>query len=104
MRDGWEAEAGKWAAFTRTPGHDSSQDDINLPALRELLPEPGHRTLDPGLRRPRPATPASRPGGAGRARGHTGPWPRGCGALAPPRPPGLRDDGRVALLPAEEPG
>ncbi len=21
MRDGWEGEAGKWAAFTRTPGH-----------------------------------------------------------------------------------
>src|SRR6266702_3035677 len=48
MRDGWEAEAGKWAAFTRTPGHDSSHEDINLPALRELLPEPGHRTLDLG--------------------------------------------------------
>jgi precorrin-6B methylase 2 len=48
MRDGWEAEAGKWAAFTRTPGHDSSHEDINLPALRELLPEPGQRTLDLG--------------------------------------------------------
>ena len=41
MRDGWEAEAGKWAEFARTPGHDSSHDDINLPALRDLLPEPG---------------------------------------------------------------
>jgi SAM-dependent methyltransferase len=48
MRDGWEAEAGKWAAFARTPGHDRSHEDINLPALRELLPEPGHRTLDLG--------------------------------------------------------
>ena len=48
MRDGWEAEAGKWAAFARTPGHDSSHDDINVPALLELLPEPGHRTLDLG--------------------------------------------------------
>jgi SAM-dependent methyltransferase len=48
MRDGWEAEAGKWAEFTRTPGHDSSHDDINLPALRDLLPEPGKRTLDLG--------------------------------------------------------
>jgi SAM-dependent methyltransferase len=48
MRDGWEGEAGKWAAFTRTPGHDSSHEDINLPALHELLPEPGHRTLDLG--------------------------------------------------------
>ena len=48
MRDGWEAEAPKWAEFTRTPGHDSSHQDINLPALRELLPEPGRRTLDLG--------------------------------------------------------
>ena len=48
MRDGWEAEAGKWAEFARTPGHDSSHDDINLPALRDLLPEPGKRTLDLG--------------------------------------------------------
>ena len=48
MRDGWEAEAGKWAAFARTPGHDSSHDGVNLPVLLELLPEPGHRTLDVG--------------------------------------------------------
>jgi len=48
MRDGWEAEAGKWAEFARTPGHDSSHDNINLPALRDLLPEPGKRTLDLG--------------------------------------------------------
>jgi SAM-dependent methyltransferase len=48
MRDGWEAEAGRWAAFARTPGHDSAHDDINLPALRELLPGPGGRTLDLG--------------------------------------------------------
>jgi SAM-dependent methyltransferase len=48
MRDGWEAEAVKWAEFARTPGHDSSHDDINLPALRDLLPETGKRTLDLG--------------------------------------------------------
>jgi len=48
MRDGWEAEAGKWAEFTRTPGHYSSHDSIDLPALRDLLPEPGNRTLDLG--------------------------------------------------------
>lgn len=46
MRDGWEAEAGNWAAFARAPGHDHSHDDINLPALRALLPAPGRRTLD----------------------------------------------------------
>ena len=48
MRDGWESEAGKWARFTRTPGRDSSHDEINLPALMDLLPEPGSRTLDLG--------------------------------------------------------
>jgi SAM-dependent methyltransferase len=48
MRDGWEANAGNWAEFTRTPGHDRSHDDINLPALGGLLPEPGKRTLDLG--------------------------------------------------------
>ena len=48
MRDGWEAEAGNWAEFTRTPGHDSPHSTINLPALLALLPEPGKRTLDLG--------------------------------------------------------
>jgi len=48
MRDGWEAEAGKWAAFARAPGHDSMHDEVNLPALRALLPAPGRATLDLG--------------------------------------------------------
>src|SRR5215472_9453791 len=48
MRDGWEAEARKWAAFARMPGHDWAHDDINLPALRELLPGPCGRALDLG--------------------------------------------------------
>jgi SAM-dependent methyltransferase len=46
MRDGWEAEAGKWAAFARTPGWDKTHEEVNLPALRALLPAPGRRTLD----------------------------------------------------------
>ncbi len=46
MRDGWEAEAGNWAAFAGTPGRDSSHEEVNLPALRALLPAPGRRTLD----------------------------------------------------------
>jgi SAM-dependent methyltransferase len=46
MRDGWEAEAGNWAAFAGVPGRDGSHEDINLPALRALLPAPGRRTLD----------------------------------------------------------
>lgn len=48
MREGWEAEAGHWATFARTPGRDRSHDDINLPALRELLPEPAGAALDLG--------------------------------------------------------
>jgi SAM-dependent methyltransferase len=48
MRDGWEAEAEKWATFAGTPGRDSSHENINLPALRALLPGPGRRTLDLG--------------------------------------------------------
>ena len=49
MRDGWEAEAGKWAEFARTPGHDSSHDDINLPALEAagLLTEAIRETRAP---------------------------------------------------------
>jgi SAM-dependent methyltransferase len=48
MRQGWESEAGNWARFARTPGHDHSHNDINLPALMELLPPPGSLTLDLG--------------------------------------------------------
>ncbi len=48
MRDGWEAEAENWARFARTPGLDHSHQDVNLPALRHLLPAAGRRTLDLG--------------------------------------------------------
>ena len=48
MRRAWESEAWNWARFARTPGHDHSHEDINLPALLELLPAPGSRTLDLG--------------------------------------------------------
>jgi SAM-dependent methyltransferase len=48
MRHGWEAEAANWAAFARTPGHDQTHRNINLPAFLRLLPEPepGASTLD----------------------------------------------------------
>jgi SAM-dependent methyltransferase len=46
MRQGWESEAGNWVAFARTPGHDHSHDQTNLPALMDLLPAPGRATLD----------------------------------------------------------
>lgn len=48
MRDGWESEASRWAEFARTPGHDRTHDEINLPALLGLLPGPGRDTLDLG--------------------------------------------------------
>jgi SAM-dependent methyltransferase len=48
MRDGWESEAGNWARFARTPGHDRAHDHINVPALLDLLPAPRSRTLDLG--------------------------------------------------------
>ena len=48
MREGWEAEAGNWATFARMPGHDHFHDEINLPALRNLLPGPSGSTLDLG--------------------------------------------------------
>lgn len=48
MREGWDSEAMNWARFTRTPGHDHSHEEINLPTLLKLLPAPGRRTLDLG--------------------------------------------------------
>jgi SAM-dependent methyltransferase len=46
MQQGWESEAQNWARFARTPGHDHSHENINLPALLDLLPPPGGRVLD----------------------------------------------------------
>ena len=46
MRQGWESEARNWAHFARTPGLDRAHEDINVPALPDLLPPPGCRTLD----------------------------------------------------------
>jgi SAM-dependent methyltransferase len=48
MRRGWESEAGNWAQFARTPGHDHSHKELNLPTLLGLLPPPGSLTLDVG--------------------------------------------------------
>jgi SAM-dependent methyltransferase len=44
MRQGWESEAENWRHFT-SPGLDRAHENINLPALWEMLP-PGGRTLD----------------------------------------------------------
>ena len=46
MRQGWESEALNWVSFSRTPGYDRAHENINLPALLDLLPPPGERTLD----------------------------------------------------------
>jgi hypothetical protein len=46
MRQSWESEAQNWAHFARTPGLDRAHEDINVPALLDLLPPPGRRTLD----------------------------------------------------------
>jgi SAM-dependent methyltransferase len=46
MRQGWESEAQNWAHFARTPGLDSAHEEINKPALLDLLPPRGRRTLD----------------------------------------------------------
>jgi SAM-dependent methyltransferase len=46
MRQGWESEAANWAWFARRPGYDDAHENINRPALVELLPAPGRRTLD----------------------------------------------------------
>jgi 2-polyprenyl-3-methyl-5-hydroxy-6-metoxy-1,4-benzoquinol methylase len=48
MRDGWESQARNWAEFARTPGHDDTHENINLPALLRLLPPSRGLTLDLG--------------------------------------------------------
>jgi SAM-dependent methyltransferase len=48
MRDGWESQASSWADFARRQGHDWAHEDINLPALLELLPPPAGLALDLG--------------------------------------------------------
>jgi ubiquinone/menaquinone biosynthesis C-methylase UbiE len=48
LRASWEAEAERWAAWARTPGHDHFFWRLNWPAFTELLPAPGRRTLDLG--------------------------------------------------------
>jgi SAM-dependent methyltransferase len=44
VRELWEREAQNWAAWARTPGHDSYWQ--YSPLFFELVPPPGRRTLD----------------------------------------------------------
>jgi SAM-dependent methyltransferase len=44
--DAWEAHAGAWARWARTPGHDYYYEHLNLPEFLALLPAPGRLTID----------------------------------------------------------
>src|SRR5688572_33231587 len=46
MRAAWDAQAENWIAWARSPEHDHFFWRFGLPALLELLPAPGRRTLD----------------------------------------------------------
>lgn len=48
LRDAWDEQADRWAAFARTPGHDKGHERLNFPPFLELLPPPRGRTLDIG--------------------------------------------------------
>lgn len=48
LHERWEREAGAWARWVRTPGHDAWHWRLNWPAFLELLPAPGRLTLDLG--------------------------------------------------------
>jgi SAM-dependent methyltransferase len=47
LREGWEAHADEWIAWTRRPGHDSF-DRFHRDQFLALLPPPGRRTVDVG--------------------------------------------------------
>jgi SAM-dependent methyltransferase len=47
LRDAWESQADDWAAWARTPGHDSFWKG-HADAFLRLLPPPGRLTLDLG--------------------------------------------------------
>ncbi|MGH8573893.1 MAG: class I SAM-dependent DNA methyltransferase, partial [Gammaproteobacteria bacterium] len=48
LSEAWERHAADWARWTRVPGHDVYHEQLNWPAFRELVPQPGKRTLDLG--------------------------------------------------------
>ena len=48
LHERWEAEAGAWARWVRTPGHDEWHWRLNWPAFLDLLPAAGRLTLDLG--------------------------------------------------------
>ena len=46
MRAAWDAQAESWIAWARTAEHDHFFWRLGMPALLELIPAPGRRTLD----------------------------------------------------------
>jgi SAM-dependent methyltransferase len=48
LSEKWDAKAGEWTAWARSPTHDVFFKELNWPAFRELLPAPGTATLDLG--------------------------------------------------------
>ena len=48
LRDAWDDEAQRWAAWARPPDHDDYFWRFNWPAFTALLPPAGRRTLDLG--------------------------------------------------------
>jgi SAM-dependent methyltransferase len=48
LREIWDAQSSEWARWVRTPAHDRANQELNVPALVELLPPPGRATLDVG--------------------------------------------------------
>jgi SAM-dependent methyltransferase len=48
LQEYWDEQAGAWAAFARTEGHDVAHGRLNFPAFLRLLPPPGRATLDVG--------------------------------------------------------
>jgi SAM-dependent methyltransferase len=48
LRDEWESQAERWAAWARTPGHDHHFWEVNLPPFLEMVPPAGRLTVDLG--------------------------------------------------------
>jgi SAM-dependent methyltransferase len=48
LRDAWRNESDNWIRFARTADHDRYYFLLNLPHFLNLLPRPGHLTVDVG--------------------------------------------------------
>ena len=48
LQEYWDEQAGAWAAFARTEGHDVAHAQLNFPGFLRVLPPPGRAALDVG--------------------------------------------------------